>query len=341
MTRNDTFSLSSFPLGRASVDLIDEYLADTEAAATTKIKRRAHLIELAAWLQHPLANHPRGESACEIDYASAGQLHRFMSYLMCGERFAGSQRSMSEPLSASSRKGFLASIRSFYRHLVVVRVIDRDPTIGIRSPKVTHHPGFRLTQAEVHRLLEASGTPRDRIQTYLLVYTAARACELRALRWDDIDFQARLLTLHGKGDTTHLVNIHPALMGELRRWFIIQEQIAERHPALAHARASAHTNYVLMSIHGRPLPHTAIYKQLKRRAVRANLHVLQSAHGECRSLVSPHAIRRSIATLLLNDGHPLDAVADVLHHRQLDTTRTHYAFSSPERRRATIEAILR
>jgi integrase len=49
-------------------------------------------------------------------------------------------------------------------------------------------------------------------------------------------------------------------------------------------------------------------------------------------------LRRTLATHLLNDGHPLDAVADILGHRNVDTTRTHYAFASNARRRATIEA---
>jgi len=190
-------------------------------------------------------------------------------------------------------------------------------------------------------LLEATGSAHDRIQTFLLVYTAARAGELRQLLWDDIDFQQRILILHGKNNTTHIVNIHPALMGELRLWYIHQDQLAQRHPEVAQARQNPETNYVLMTTRGRQLTHTAVYKQLKRRANQAGLYVLEPAHREYRSRVSPHAIRRSIATMLLNDGHPLDAVADVLNHRQVDTTRTHYAFSSPKRRRATIEAILR
>ncbi len=74
---------------------------------------------------------------------------------------------------------------------------------------------------------------------------------------------------------------------------------------------------------------------VKRRATRAGLYVEEPMHGECRSRVSPHVLRRTFATLQLNDGQPLDAVADVLGHESVDT-REHYAFSSNERRRATI-----
>jgi len=57
-----------------SLDLIEEYLAGADAAASTLIKRRAHLIELAAWLIHPDTAHPRGEGACGIEHASPGEV---------------------------------------------------------------------------------------------------------------------------------------------------------------------------------------------------------------------------------------------------------------------------
>jgi integrase len=60
--------------------------------------------------------------------------------------------------------------------------------------------------------------------------------------------------------------------------------------------------------------------------------------GRRSTAVSPHALRRSFATILLDQGHPIDAIADVLGHASIDTTRQHYAFASNARRRATILA---
>jgi site-specific recombinase XerD len=57
------------------------------------------------------------------------------------------------------------------------------------------------------------------------------------------------------------------------------------------------------------------------------------------SRVSAHTLRRSVATLLLNDGLPIDAVSDMLDHDRVDTTRKHYAFSSSERQRITVDSI--
>ena len=68
------------------------------------------------------------------------------------------------------------------------------------------------------------------------------------------------------------------------------------------------------------------------------LVVLGMAHKEWRSEVTPHTLRRTFATILLNSGNPLDAVADVLGHESVDTTRRHYAFASDERRRQTIHS---
>jgi hypothetical protein len=60
--------------------------------------------------------------------------------------------------------------------------------------------------------------------------------------------------------------------------------------------------------------------------------------GTVTSAVSPHALRRTFATILLDQGHHIDAIADVLGHASIDATRQHYAFASTARRRATILA---
>ena len=332
-----------FPRGRIapeSQDLIDEYVVSFEAAPTTLTKYRAQLEEFAAWLHDPRARSDAALQDGSVRHATVLDVQRFMGYLRTGTRFAALNSATAHTLSASSRKNYLSSLRSFYDFLLTVRLTDADPTNGIRTPKVKTTPGFRIGRDELEQLLATQGSARERIVTYLLVFTAARTGALCALRWDDVDFPSRTLLLQGKGDTPHPVSIHPRLMTELRRWYVHQQDQAEHNPNLATALDTPDTNLVLLTRSGKPLAPGAVRKQLKRRAANAGLYVLESAHGEHRSRVSPHAIRRSVATLLLNAGHPLDAVADVLHHIRTDTTRRHYAFSSHERRRATIEAIL-
>ncbi|MBC7645034.1 MAG: tyrosine-type recombinase/integrase, partial [Thermoleophilia bacterium] len=237
-------------------------------------------------------------------------------------------------LSASARKNALSSIRSFYRYLVSVQILQIDPSSSVRPPRVTVKPGVHLTGEELRELLDAPGGPRERIATFLLVYTAGRADEIRRVRWSDVDLQARTLTLHGKGDKYRMLDIHGALAAELRRWWFCLEDQSFRRPGLREALADPERNYVLLTPRGNQIGRNAMSRHVKARARRIGLRPRESDG----TAVSPHALRRSFATLLLNDGHHIDAVADVLGHVSIDTTRKHYAFASNARRRATIEA---
>ncbi|MCB0878830.1 MAG: tyrosine-type recombinase/integrase [Thermoleophilia bacterium] len=329
-------------IGPESRELLAEFVAQADMAATTIAKYDAQLREFARWLQHPRSRLIGDDDPRALAAATPRDVARFLAYLRSTDRYAATWTiTRRSPLSASARKSHVASLRAFYGYLLRVRVIDNDPTFGIKTPKVRPAPGLRLTREELERLLTAPGTARERIQTFLLVFTAARAGALRDLRWDDIDFPGRTLVLRTKNGKHHSVGIHPRLMSELRRWYVHQSHTATKNPDLAAALDDPATAFVLLSRTGRQLAPGAIAKQLKRRANTAGLYVLDSAHGEKRSLVSPHAIRRSIATELLNDGVPLDAVADLLAHEHVDTTRRHYAFANDTRRRATIDAILR
>lgn len=324
-------------------DLIEEFVEQAEVADTTRAKYRVHLEEFRVWLNHPRASRAADEPRARLVDVRAPDIQRFMSYLRRSDRFAGSSHAREgRVLSASSRKNYFGSLRSFYGFAVAMEITTLDPTRSIRAPRVTITPGLCLTADELQRLLDAPGGARDRIQTFLLAYTAARAGSIRELRWHDVDFHQRTLRLHGKRGKYLTIHIHPRLMSELRRWFIYQEVQAQRNPSIRDAKACPETDYVLLTRTGRRVPQTAISQQLKARATRLGLHLRDDAPDPVRSSrVSAHTLRRSIATLLLNDGHPLDAVADVLDHDRVDTTRKHYAFSGTERRRLTIEGILR
>jgi site-specific recombinase XerD len=323
MDREDATSVQTY----TDRDLVDEFASQAEGADTTIRNYRAHLSEYTDWLDC------NGSSLCA---ATPGDVHRFMSYLRTPERASSSRLVRGPELSPSTRKQFLAALRSFYRYAVIVGLVQVDPSAAIRAPRVKTRPGMHLTPSEIRRLLDADGSPRDRIQTYLLAYTAARVGELRELRWSDVDFPNGILRVRGKGDKTRFIDIHPALMVELRNWWMHMDASAKRSAAISRARENPDTDFVLLTRTGRQLADTAIYKQLMRRASLAGLHALEPAHREYRSKVTPHSLRRSFATYLLNDGVPIDAVADVLGHSSIDTTRRHYAFSSSERRRDAV-----
>ncbi len=312
--------------------LIAEFVAQADVTESTRIKYRAHLGELAAWLDH--------NGRTRFENATSADLVAFMAYLRGGNRYAAApHHRVTGTLSASARKNVLASIHAFYRYLVLVGVVVVDPSASIKPPRVVHRPGLVLNAGEVRALLDApGGTQRERIQTYLLVYTAARSDELRRLRWSDIDFARSTITLVGKRGKVRIIDVHPHLMAALRRWYIHQDDEATRNAALRRAKSDSATDFVLLTRTGRQVAKTVIAEQLKRRAVRAGVRIRITPAGEAVTAVSPHALRRTFATILLDEGHHIDAIADVLGHSSIDTTRTHYAFASNARRRATILA---
>jgi site-specific recombinase XerD len=317
---------------RETLGLIEEFIAQAEVRENTHYKYRVHLHEYVRWLAHI------GERRA-VD-ATPGDVRRYMAYLKGGDRFAARQHHRIEhDLSPSARKNMLSSIHSFYRYLVSVEIIQVDPSTAVRPPRVTVKPGLHLSAPEIRALLDAPGNDaRERIVVYLLVYTGTRADELRGLLWRDVDMQERTLTVRGKGGKFRVLDIHPALMAELRRWWLRQDVHQHRHLAMRDAMQDPERAYVLLTRTGNQLAKTVIAKHVKARAARIGLRPKPSTCHRTATEVSPHALRRSFATLLLNDGHHIDAVADVLGHASIDTTRTHYAFASNARRRATIEA---
>lgn len=325
---------------QASIDLIHEFALDARRVLeSTLAKYAVHVEEFRVWLLHESASDPDRGRAQLVD-ATPQDVHRFLAYLRRPNRFAAAETARGgRALSASSRKGAYSALRSFYRFAVRLRIVTLDPTAPVDAPRVLITPGLVLSRDELRLLLDAPGSPRTRIQTYLLAYTLARAGAIRALRWSDVDFHQRTLLLHTKNNAHDTIGIHPALMTELRRWFIYQETLAERYDAIGTAKQHPETDFVLLTRNGKQLPKNTITKQLKARATRLGLHLHVTRSGEVVSRVSAHTLRRSVATIRLNDGEPLDAVSDMLMHRQLDTTRRHYAFAGNERRRATFDAI--
>jgi integrase len=318
--------------------LIREFFAHTTSGNHTKHRYATQLGEFAAWLTHPRTTRTASGGLLS---ATRPDVVRFCSYLSSGDRYAASAKVLDKTLalSDSARKNYLSSIKSMYEYLMLVELVDADPTRGVKRPKVKPRPGLKLTAAELRQFLDAPGTPRARIVAYLLAFTACRLDEIRSLRWRDVDFEGATLMIHGKGDKYRVLDIHPHLMPELRRWRLRQDHYTAQDARLRTARSHPDTDFVLVTRTAHQLSHSAIAKQVKRRATIAGLYVKSPKHKECRSAVSPHVLRRTFATLLLNDGHHLDAVADVLGHESVDTTRKHYAFTSNARRRATIEGL--
>lgn len=319
--------------------LVRDFVRGSETiGSATQEKYAQHLYEFAEWLAEE-----RGVALLE---ARRPDVKRFMTYLKGSDRMGRDARRPSPcgwkgALSPSTRKSFLAAIRELWRYCNQMEYTEVDPTLGIETPKIEHVPGLTLTREEIRRFLDAPGSERDRVQAYLLVYTAARSSAIRFLRWEDVDLAADEIRVRSKGGKTTAIPMHPQLRAALLRWREAQRREAECRAAdgetdLAAALGDPDSAFVLLTRAGRPLAHSTIAKQVKWRAARAGLvrHGAKALVGsENKSKLHPHALRRSWASIALNAGAALEDIADMLQHASIDTTRKHYAFTSSARKR--------
>lgn len=318
----------------ADLVLVDEFVQMSDRDEKTRHKYRRHLLEFKAWLEACT----NGTTLIEV---TKPDIVRFLADLKDGKRYglgAGGQP-LTGPLSPSARKGVISALRSFYLHCADLYNFDRNPTFGVRAPRVAHKRGVTLTESELRSYLDAPGDERDRIQAYLSVYTAARTSSLRFLRWRDVDFEGDLIHFRAKRDRDYTLPVHPQLRAALLRYRDHVETLAARSLAIREALSHPDTAYVLLTKNGKPLCHSTMAKQAKWRAARVGilLHPPAAEVGrENKSQVTPHAFRRSFAQIQRSRGIELADLADALNHKDVNTTRNHYAYTDTPKLRETV-----
>jgi integrase/recombinase XerD len=216
---------------------------------------------------------------------------------------------MSSGLSPRSTARAVACVRGFYRFLVLDRRLDGSPADDLRAPRAWPALPRFLSVDEVDRLLNAPdvATPRglrDRAMVELLYATGLRASELVGLRAADLNLEAGYLTCTGKGDKQRIVPMGDHAVA----W--IQRYIREARPALLRQRASPR---LFINARGGGLSRVGFWKLLRAHGTKAGL-----PRG-----LSPHVLRHSFATHLLDRGADLRAIQMMLGHADLSTTQVY------------------
>jgi len=217
------------------------------------------------------------------------------------------RRLMASGRSPRSVARVVACVRGFYRFLVLDRRAARNPAEDLRAPRSWPALPKFLTLEEVDRLIGQADvtTPlglRDRALIELLYATGLRVSELVGLRAADINLNAGYLVCSGKGSKQRLVPIGEEAAAWVRRYQ------KEARPQLV-KKASAPRLFV--NAHGGPLSRVGFWKNLKRYGRQAGL----------RADLSPHVLRHSFATHLLDRGADLRAIQMMLGHSDLSTTQ--------------------
>ncbi len=215
-------------------------------------------------------------------------------------------------LAKSSRARKTSAIRGFFRYLHRERYVETDPFKDIRQGRRARKLPKQISASDVARLLASldDQTPvgiRDRAMLELLYACGLRVSELVGLEMARLNLRDGFLTVTGKGSKERAVPIGRSAIGYLRHY------IEQARPLLDRAGRST---TLFVGRGGRPLTRQAFWKRLRAHALAAGL-----------GPVSPHMLRHSFATHLLDGGADLRAVQMMLGHADLSTTQiyTHVA----------------
>ncbi|EFC68377.1 site-specific tyrosine recombinase [Prevotella sp. oral taxon 317] len=215
-----------------------------------------------------------------------------------------------------SQARILSGVRSFFKFLLLDGFIDADPTELLVSPHVRNALPDVLSTAEVDRL-EASidlskwEGQRNRAIVEVLFSCGLRVSELVNLKLSNLYVEEKFVRVTGKGDKERLVPISSRALDELNAWF------ADRN---AMRIKPGEEDYVFLNRRGAHLTRTMILIMIKRQAVAAGIT----------KTISPHTLRHSFATALLEGGADLIAIQAMMGHEDIATTEiyTHIDTSS-------------
>ena len=265
---------------------LDRYWGETGASANTLASYRLDLIIFARWLDaHDLPN---------LGEVSRAQILDFLAYRSSGGK------------SARTGARSLSTLKTFYGQRVAYALQAENPTSLVSGPKLPRSLPKALSEREIVDLIAAPdiSTPaglRDKAMLELMYATGLRVTELVTLKGEQINLRQGVLRVMGKGAKERLVP-----MGEHAvEW--IERYLAEARAELA---PGVKSHALFVTARGAALTRQAFWYLIKRYALRAGVRTL-----------SPHVLRHSFATHLLNHGADLRVVQLLLGHVDLSTTQ--------------------
>ncbi|MGA3068034.1 MAG: tyrosine recombinase XerC [Tepidisphaeraceae bacterium] len=208
--------------------------------------------------------------------------------------------------STTARK--LATLRSFYKFLIRREILTINPLATIRTPKQEKRLPKCLDLEQVQKLLDAPGdgdllSARDKAMLEVLYSSGIRVSELVELEMVDLDLQEGVLRVRGKGRKDRLTPIGSQAIKALQRYFELR--------AVDTKSQGTHNHRVFLNKHGEPLSTRSVRRKLDKYLMAAGLD----------PGISPHTLRHSFATHLLNNGADLRSVQELLGHQSLSTTQ--------------------
>ena len=217
----------------------------------------------------------------------------------------------------------LSGVRQFYRFLVIDGYLEVDPTELLESPKQPDHLPEVLSTAEVDLLEQAIDLSkweghRNRAIIEVLFSCGLRVSELTNLKLSNLYIEEQYIRVKGKGSKERLVPISPRALDELNYWFA-DRNVMKIKPG--------EEDYVFLNRRGQHLTRTMILIMIKRYAIEAGI----------KKTISPHTLRHSFATSLLEGGADLRAIQAMLGHESIGTTEIYTHIDTSTLRQEILE----
>lgn len=286
------------PAWRRDADaLVDAYLASLSVERNLSDNTvRAYATDLSTFLDWA------GREGLDPLRLRHRDFRRYLSYL---DQARYSRRTVNRRLSA---------LRGYYRYLAVVGVLQDSPCEAVSGPRQPRALPRLVPQAEMDAILRACDTTtpkglRDQAILELLYASGIRVGELAGLSCGDVDLDAGQVKVFGKGDKERIVPLYPFAVKTLRLY------LSRARPELV-GKSSA--DALFLSTRGNPMSTDAV-----RRAFKDVL-----AHAGVNQSYSPHDIRHTFATELLEGGADLRSVQEMLGHASLSTTQVYTHLSA-------------
>ncbi len=203
--------------------------------------------------------------------------------------------------SATSVMRKIASLRGFFKWLCASEICKTNPTLTLEQPKVPKRLPKVMTVQEIETILNENLNKRERVIVELLYGCGLRVSELVNLKVNDFDIKAKYLQTTGKGSKDRIVPLGSKAISA------IKDYMQERDFTLKKFRID--TKNLLVNEHGRNLSRQDVYNFIKEQGKKIHKHI------------SPHTLRHSFATHLLENGADLRIVQELLGHSDVATTQ--------------------
>lgn len=267
------------------VQYISEYLEYLEVerglAKNTISSYRVDLMSFADFLNF--------KQICELNLVSRNNLNEFLYEI----------REKNIAPTTVTRK--IATLRGWFKWLFANEIITTNPTLGIEQPKLTKRLPKVLTVSEIEILLKEKFSLLDKAILELLYASGLRVSELTNIRLRDINMKAKYLQCFGKGSKERIVPVGKPALSAIQNYLEKRDLIAVKN--------SVKNDCLFLLDNG---------KQVSRQYVYSFIHKLgQLIHKN----ISPHTLRHSFATHLLENGADLRVVQELLGHSDISTTQ--------------------